>query len=391
MNNKIVHICLCGAVTDGFSYQDNLLTKYHRRLGYNVTIITSRWIFNKNGEISRTSESNYFNDDGVYIIRLENRVEEKYGNKFKHFSRITETLEEEEPDIIFIHGVQFRDIVKVRNYLKRNKHIKVFVDNHADFSNSGRNFLSKVILHDLIWRWHAKKIDPYTLRFYGVLPARVDWLVERYHLPKHKCELLVLGADDEKVEEALLSSSSNKVRNSFSIRDNDFLIVTGGKIDSAKRQTLLLMEAVKRINMEHLKLLIFGTIQKDMIALFNSYLDDKRIQYAGWASVDESYEYFGAADLVVFPGRHSVYWEQVVGMGKPMVCKYWEGTTHIDLNGNVQFLYEDSLDEIVSTLMSIVSPPGNNKIKEMTSVANSERKNEFLYSVIARKAIEIAR
>ena len=31
---KIVHICLCGAMTDGFNYQENVITKYHKKMGY---------------------------------------------------------------------------------------------------------------------------------------------------------------------------------------------------------------------------------------------------------------------------------------------------------------------------------------------------------------------
>ena len=35
---KILHICLSGIVTDNFLYQDNLLSKYHKRLGYKVSL-----------------------------------------------------------------------------------------------------------------------------------------------------------------------------------------------------------------------------------------------------------------------------------------------------------------------------------------------------------------
>ena len=35
----------------------------------------------------------------------------------------------------------------------------------------------------------------------------------------------------------------------------------------------------------------------------------------------DSYDYFEASDLVVFPGCHSVMWEQVTGQGKPMLVK----------------------------------------------------------------------
>lgn len=53
--DKIVHVCLCGPVTDGWSYQDNLLSKYHKELGYEVSIITSEWIWGEDGNLKRTA------------------------------------------------------------------------------------------------------------------------------------------------------------------------------------------------------------------------------------------------------------------------------------------------------------------------------------------------
>ena len=43
-------------------------------------------------------------------------------------------------------------------------------------------------------------INPYVNKFYGVLPARVDFLINEYKLPKNKVELLVMGADDDCIE-----------------------------------------------------------------------------------------------------------------------------------------------------------------------------------------------
>ena len=38
---KIVHLCMAGPYTQGYSYQDNILPKYHAKLGFDVTILTS--------------------------------------------------------------------------------------------------------------------------------------------------------------------------------------------------------------------------------------------------------------------------------------------------------------------------------------------------------------
>ena len=53
---KIVHICLAGPFTDGWNYQDNMISKYHKKMGFDVTVIASQWIRNE-GEIVKTSKT----------------------------------------------------------------------------------------------------------------------------------------------------------------------------------------------------------------------------------------------------------------------------------------------------------------------------------------------
>ena len=96
--------------------------------------------------------------------------------------------------------------------------------------------------------------------------------------------------------------------------------------------------------------------------------------------------YFAAADLVIFPGRHSVFWEQVAGLGKPMICKYWKGTTHINVGGNVLFLNKDSTKEIKIVLQTLINHPL--KLKKMKDVAQKVAMKEFSYKEIAKKSLQ---
>lgn len=380
---KITHIVLCGPVTDGWTYQDNLLPKYHKKLGYQVSLVTSKYVYNQNGELEIDPRDKYINDNEIKIVRLKNKYGTTINSKFKVYKNLYKTLIKEEPDILFVHGVQFLDIKVIIKYLKNNSNLKVYVDNHADFSNSASNWLSKNILHKIIWRHYANLIEPYVNKFYGVLPSRVDFLKELYHLPQEKIELLVMGVDDEKIKEA--KKNRLEIRNNYHIKPNDFLIVTGGKIDYSKRQTLLLMQAVKKIKSDNIKLIVFGSVDSSLRDEFNDLVDNEKVQYAGWINSSDTYNYFGASDLVVFPGRHSVFWEQVAGLGIPMVIKYWEGTTHINVGGNCEFLYKDSVEEIISKIESIVK--NDDKYEKMKKVAQSKGKKRFMYSNIAKESL----
>ena len=381
---KITHICLCGPVTDGWTYQDNLLPKYHKQLGYETSVITSQYIHGKNNDIKIDSRTEYYNEYGIKTIRLKTKYNTTIRSKFKIYKDLYKTIENEQPDILFIHGVQFLNIIDVVKYLKLNQHVVAYVDNHADFSNSATNTISKSLLHGLVWRKCAHMIEPYTIKFYGVLPARVDFLKKIYKVPEEKVELLLMGADDEKVLEARQEKVRDEIRNKYNISNDDFLIVTGGKIDEAKKQTLLLMEAVKKIKKSNLKLFIFGPVVDSLKERFEALIDNNKIIYVDWINGDESYKYFGCADLVVFPGRHSVFWEQVVGLGIPMVVKYWEGTTHINVNGNCRFLYKDSVEEIKSILIELLNNKEEyNKMKE----ASLKGIDEFSYKTIAKNSL----
>lgn len=385
---KIVHVCLACFFPDGYSYQENMLPKFHKKMGHDVEVIASLVTFDENGKPTHMANASaYVNEHGVPVTRLNYKTPAKVYRTLRRYQRFRETLDKACPDLIFVHGCQFCDIDIVTAYAKTHPQVKIIVDNHADFSNSATNWLSKNILHKFIWKQCAHKIEPYTTKFYGVLPVRVEFLKNMYKLPAEKCELLVMGADDEIVAEAACSEVKQKIRQQYALAEDDFVIVTGGKIDAFKTQTLLLMEAVQRIQTASVKLLVFGSVTPELKDKFDALCDGKKVQHIGWVDPEESYGYFAAADLVVFPGRHSVFWEQVAAQGIPMLCKRWDGTTHVDMGGNVRFLEKDSVEEIQTQIERLLAEP--KEYETMKEVAMGKGKQAFSYADIARRSIDI--
>lgn len=381
---KVLHVCMACIYSEGFNYQENYLSKYHAKEN-DTYLITNQFMFSK-GSIVKSCDYEYVNNDNVHVYRLRDIFEflprklNYYIGKYKKFKELLNRIS---PDIIFIHNIQFNDIRIIAEYAKNNKNVILFADNHSDFSNSGTNAISKLILKTE-WRRCAQIINPYVRKFYGVLPARVNFLADVYGLPKDKCELLVMGADDDCVAK-ITPTICEKVREKYGISKDDFLIVTGGKIDLFKTQTINLMEAVHKLNNSRVKLIVFGSVVKELKEKVDSLVDGKIIFYEPWLTSEQSYEYFGAADLAVFPGRHSVYWEQAAGQGIPLVCKYWEGTTHVDVGGNVIFLKEDSTEEMQTVIERIVNNP--EEYQKMKQIAVEKGKSVFSYKEIAKRAI----
>ncbi|MCM1173558.1 MAG: glycosyltransferase family 4 protein [Blautia sp.] len=382
---KIAHICLCGAYTDGFQYQENLLSKYHKRLGNEVTVIASQWGWNSEGKVERKPDSLYRNEDGVKVIRLP----VYWGNvhsRLKIYKGLYRAVESEQADILFIHDCQFPDLTTIARYLKRNPGVTAYVDNHVDFLNGAHGWLSKNILHGCLWKHCIHKIEPYVKKFYGVVPARVDFLTDLYGIPENRCELLLMGADDDFVEKADSPESKRRIREKFGVKRDDFLIVTGGKMNSCRYETLNLLKAVKKIRNEKVKLLLFGSIAEEIREEFDGLIDNEKIQFAGWQDAPGTYEMMAAADLAVFPGLHSVMWEQAVALGVPCVCRNLSGFHHIDTGGNVRYLETSGEEEIYGVLSFLLTHPES--CRKMYRAARSERRKDYLYSKIANKIFE---
>ena len=381
---KIVHVCLNGIVTDGWDYQDNLLPKYQKKHNNDVIMITSQWIYNKSGKIEKTDKDEYLNENGIKTYRIPL----KHGNvfsKLKTYNGLYELLLKENPDIVFLHDFQCLDSLKVVKYVKKNKNVVLYCDNHADFTNSATNFLSKKVLHGIIWKFIARKLKPYTKKFYGVLPARVDFLTKVYKLPSTKCELLLMGVDDELANECLTKESINDVKKRYKIDETDFLFVTGGKIDKWKTDTLKLMEAIKELRELKAKLIVFGSVSDEIKESFFKLVDNDTVMYVGWLDSTESMKILAASDAAVFPGRHSVFWEKSAGLGKPIFCKKIPGTNHININGNCVFFEENTIEEYKRLLSQYVCDKEiNSEMKKNAILA----KNFFSYYKIAEESLK---
>ena len=384
---KVVHLCLGSFYPDNYSYQENLLPKFHKELGYDVEVIASTQGFDEHGKVCYLPNAGtYQNEYDIKVTRLPYKSANKIWKKLKRYQGTYDAIEKAAPDILFIHGGQFLDIDQVVKYLKKHQGLTVYVDNHADFSNSATNWFSKNVLHKIVWKHTENQIEPYTKKFYGVLPVRVDFLKDIYGLPPDKCELLVMGADDELVEKAKTSGAREKIREKYGIKENDFLIMTAGKIDQWKTQTLLLMQAVQNIKRDDVRLIVFGSVTQELMDQVKALADGTKVQYIGWVLSKDSYDYFEAADLVVFPCRHSVMWEQVTGQGKPMLVKDWPGTHHVDLGGNVRFLTQDSVEEIQGEIERLLEEP--EEFEKMKTVSEEMGMKVFSYRDISARSIQ---
>ena len=382
---KIINIAACAPYNEGWSYQENLLPKYQQKLGNEVILITTTKMHSPNGLIN-VDENDSITIDGFRVIRKKiQRSRIPILNKIATKINVYDILLKEEPDLIFYHGLVDTTIFQVKKYVKhKNGNCVVVQDNHLD-SNIGFkkksivSFLFKVF-YRVVYILNANIIS----KVYGVTPWRAEYAHTFFGVPHKKIDVLLMGADDDSINFDDKKKIRNELRQKYGLNEKDFVIITGGKLDQNKK-VIELMEAVNAIKGK-VHLIIFGEILADIREKFNELLNE-HVNYIGWIDAHNTYDYFFMSDLIVFPGQHSVLWEQACASKVPCLFKYWPGMDHINNGGNSDFIYNQGSEAIKNKIIDLLF---TKKYFEMKKVAESSNTDIYLYSQIAKKSIECA-
>ena len=384
---KIVHIAISCFYIEGAGYQENLLPKAHRKAGHEVTMISSQYSFNSKGQVEYRPVRTYTNDNDVKVIILKDTPHLRLGlNMFKKKCYgLYKALENEHPDIIFMHGLSALDSYTVLRYLRKHPQVKFYADQHGDYYNTRYSTLGRFVLN-FITRPMVKKIADRANKLWGTTPWRVEYMQDVYKVPAEKTDLLVMGADEGKIDWENKDTIRKAIRKQYDIDENDFLIITGGKVNRAKNIHLL-ADAIVALNRKDIKLLVFGSFDKEMEETFIKYADKENIVLAGWIKSDAAYNVFLAGDLVCFPGTHSVLWEQAVACGIPGIYQLWNGMKHVNVNDNAILIKDITKESIFNTIQLILS---NKELYNKMKNNAEQAMTSFYYCDIARKAIEMS-
>ena len=382
---KVINISPSSPYNEGWSYQENILPYYQKKLGNEVMLIISN-LEHRNGKQIEVNCTDNITCDGFRVIRKKKHSASSiFLRPFVKEIDVYEDLIREKPDFIFYHGMVSSTIFQIVKYKKNVDPSCVIVqDNHMDYNigfdpTTIKGKMQK-ILYSSIYKLTSKYID----KVYGVTPWRAQYAHEVFGVAESKIDVLIMGANDEEIDTAKKEGRYLNIRSDLKIPENDFLVVTGGKIDE-KKKIHLLMETINQI--DGASLIVFGSIASDIKDSFEKQLSDK-VKWVGFIPSEEAYTYFLAADLVVFPGQHSVLWEQACACKVPCVFGKWEGMEHVNNGGNSKFVDEVTVDNLKQTILDLMWTPEYDAMKK---TAESECTDIYLYSKIARKSLEMAR
>ena len=340
---KILHITLHYA--DGWGYQDNLLPLYQQRSGAMVTVVADNGHFphsmTPQERQAILDQGDDYRDGQVRVRKIRTALTSR--DSALACSGLGRVLREEEPDLIFHHGLHLPTLWVACRYARRHPRCVLLADSHADPFNASRHRLWRALYGRFLLRMLVRTAGRQVDLFYGVTPLRCDYLVSEYGIPADKVRLLPLAGDDRG-----LSIDAASARRSLGIPEDAFLVVSGGRMGPEKG-TDRLVQAWERLRPSHpgLELLLFGSMEK-------SFPLPEGVRVLGWCDREKTLSILSAADVAVWPLFHTTLVEDAIVCGTPVIVKDSGNVSHYKEDGLGLFLETGSVDEIAGALERMI-------------------------------------
>lgn len=377
---KIVHICLNGFV-DGWGYQENILPLYQLKRGDEVSIIASSTHHPKyisKNEIAKIKKfGNNYIFDGINMFRIPTFLQTT-AVSFINIGLFV-TLCKIKPDLIFHHDVTIPSIMKCILYKLLNPSVKIVVDNHADSINESKNKVWKFVYNNFT-KCGVKFIQSHINIFYGVTPARCDYLKETFGVSPSKIKLLPIGADTDKADN--IDCCIKELKQKYNIPEDSIVIVSGGKmgVDKGTIELINAFDSLKKLY-PSLILLLFGRFTDDETKHKAERI--KNVYIHGWCDRQKTFELLKLSDVACWPYLHTTLIEDAIACGIPLVIKKSGNTIH-SVNGNGILLNKGDQDELYDAINIIISSNEYGKYRSKSL----EFKRKFSYDNLAKQIYE---
>ena len=318
---RILHVCLSNFYIEHYTYQENMLSIQNKKDGHDVMILASTETYDDNISIGYIQPIEYINDYGIKVKRIPyvNLFNSFLEKKVRAYKGVYKIVEDFSPDVILFHGISAYELITIAKYKKKYSKTKFYIDNHADFGNTGRKWLSMNILHKIFYKSIVRFCLPYVDKFLYISLDCGKFLKEVYSIPEDRMEFYSLGGfiTDEETK----AYTRNEIRAELGLTEQDIVFVQSGKIGRDKRLQDTLW-AFKQVTDERFKLLIIGSLTDEIKAIVEEYIkNDKRIIYLGWKSGAELQRYLLACDVYLQPGTVSAIAQNAICCGCAVMLK----------------------------------------------------------------------
>jgi glycosyltransferase involved in cell wall biosynthesis len=230
--------------------------------------------------------------------------------------------------------------------------------------------------------YFSKKIISYVMNKSDKIVAQSNDTKKRalkYYKVKKKIDVINLG---------LVKPTFDEIgRKNLELPDNDFLIISIGRIIKRKGLQYLLY-SMQKLGDKRLKLLIIGEgPEKDTLKMLSKKLNlERQIKFLGFVSEEKKYQYLSVSDLFVLPSLHEgfgIVFLEAMHCGLPIITTDNGGQTDFLKNGVNGFLVPvgdvDSLAEKINLLYN------DSNLRQSISNTNCKDVKNFYSETMAGK------
>lgn len=301
---KILHIDFTSPYTEGMTYQENILPAEHVKLGHEVELWTSCYIFD-NGIITMVPQGCKTMSDGVKLRRwaYTKYVNAFISQKLRNANGIYQAMEDFSPDFIMQHDAQTMITPTVCKYVRNHTNTRYVLDCHSDYYNSAKGLISKNVLHRCIYRRYVREAYDTAEAVYCISFDVKRFVTEIYGLDQKKIHILPLGSTI--LEQSDYEAARKKKRGMLGVGDTTTVFVHSGKLTPGKK-TKIVLNAMKKLNNTDIRLVIIGSADEELKKeICDSERNDSRVIYLGWKKGKELVEWLCAGDVYIHPGSQS--------------------------------------------------------------------------------------
>lgn len=375
---KILHLAISNFYVEGYNYQENILPRINKEHGHDVLIIASRETFINNSKHGYAKSGTFTNEDGIQVVRLKYKywLPKFINRKLRIYSGLYKKLNEFNPDIIMFHGMAAIDLLTVRKYIIKNPNVKLYIDSHEDYNNSATNWISKNILHKLIYKRVIQKSLSEIDKVLSITYESTKFISDIYKVNESMIFDFPLGG--------IIVDSKDKfkyrteVREKLNIKDDDIMFFHSGKMDASKK-TIDILQAFENFNNSKVKLIIAGSFDDQTEKYYSrSIQNNNNIKYVGWLNNTDIIKFLCASDMYLQPGSQSATMQNALCCGTAVAVYNHPSYEHL-LEGKMPYISNTS--DIINLIEEIIINQDN--LKNLSAQAIKIARSKLDYRKLA--------
>lgn len=379
---KILHVCLASHYTEGMTYQDNQLADQNAKDGHEVVVISDCYKF-VGHSLEEVEEEDIILSSGVRLIRMKYDyiINNLISSKIRKVKSLKKFLYSFRPDVILFHGVAGYEMLTVAEYKRKNRQVKLYIDSHEDYHNSGTFWFSLFFQYKVFNRYIVNKVKSSVDKFLYLSYESKRFCQDVYSLEDDEMEFYPLGGNVISFE--YKEKYKFEVRKKLALSNDDIIILHSGKFSSGKK-TKDLLESFCSVPASNLKLVLVGSIPEDMSTTLNRLIaSDKRILFLGWMNSSELIKYLSAADIYVQPGTQSATMQNAICCGTPVALyPYPSHEPYVIENG----IYIESKSDYNQMFLDLSASKLD--LLSMSKASFSIARNLLDYQILAKRLYE---